>query len=292
MIPIGLCAQLACIWEATARKPGNVHRYRDFEDTTYLDFILSSAAIAPILDMASEQRVGETILKCVQATQVVCSTNTNLGIILLLTPLAAVPIDQNLRTGLKRVLAALDVTDSRSVYQAIRLANPGGLGRVSEQDVSAEPTLPLRKVMGLAADRDMIARQYLTGYEEVLNDGVPALLQALEEHPAICLEEAIIYCHLCLMTKYPDSLIARKTGVEEAREAAPRAAEALARFWEDRKSRWQELTTLDAWLRANGNRRNPGTTADLVTACLFIALREGSITLPLARPFSAGDQND
>ena len=30
----------------------------------------------------------------------------------------------------------------------------------------------------------------------------------------------------------------------------------------------------DRWLRADGHARNPGTTADLVTACLFVALRE------------------
>src|SRR5438128_8315043 len=87
---LGLHAQLACIWEATARKPGNVHRFRDFEGTTYLDFIQSAVAIAPVLERASEQRVGETILQCVRATQAITRTNTNLGIILLLTPLATV----------------------------------------------------------------------------------------------------------------------------------------------------------------------------------------------------------
>jgi triphosphoribosyl-dephospho-CoA synthase len=292
MIPIGLCAQLACIWEVTARKPGNAHRYRDFQDTTYVDFLDSAAAIGPILQTASERRVGETILQCVQATQTVCLSNTNLGIILLLTPLATVPPDENLRMGLKPVLVNLDVTDSRSVYEAIRLANPGGLGRVSEQDITQEPTLPLQEVMAMAADRDMVARQYLTSYWEVLNDGVPALLQALDKQPSISLEEAIIYCYLSLLAKHPDSLIARKTCQKDAEETSSRAGWALEHFWKDSKSRWKELTQLDAWLRLEGNIRNPGTTADLVTACLFIALREGSITLPLSRPFSAGGHDD
>src|ERR1700704_1121547 len=115
MIPIGLCAQLACIWEATARKPGNVHRYWDFDDTTYLDFLHSAAAIAPILETACERHVGETVLKSIQATRSITATNTNLGIILLLAPLATVPYPENLRTGLKQVLANLDTTDSRAV---------------------------------------------------------------------------------------------------------------------------------------------------------------------------------
>jgi triphosphoribosyl-dephospho-CoA synthase len=288
---IGLCAQLACIWEALARKPGNVNRFRDFQDTTNIDFLHSAAAIAPVLDSARSRRVGETVLQCIQATRGVTRANTNLGIVLLLAPLAVVPQMEDLRTGLNRVLGELDVADTQAVYQAIRLAKPGGLGRVSEQDVSREPTLPLREAMALAADRDLIARQYVTCFREVLDDGVPALLGFLERLPLPSLEEAIIYCHLHLMANYPDSLIARKCSQVESQEAAGRAGEVLAKFWESKDVRWVELAKLDAWLRADGNRRNPGTTADLVTACLFIALREGSITLPLPFPFSAGDNH-
>src|SRR5207302_384138 len=100
MLPTGLCAQLACIWEATARKPGNVHRYRDFSDCGYLDFLLSAAAVAPILEKAGERRVGATVLAGVHATRSVVITNTNLGILLLLAPLAAVPREKNLRAEL------------------------------------------------------------------------------------------------------------------------------------------------------------------------------------------------
>jgi len=291
MLSIGVCAQLACIWEATARKPGNVHRFRDSGDTSYLDFLQSAAAIGPVLETAHRRRVGETVLQCIEATRTVTATNTNLGIVLLLAPLATVPRDGDLRAGLKRVLKELDVADSRDVYQAIRLARPGGLGRVSDQDVSQEPTLPLREVMALAADRDMIARQYSTCFSEVFDGGVPALLEALHKNRAIFLEDAIIYCQLRLMQKYPDSLIARKSGDREAWEASRRSGIALTKFWRSKKVRWHELGKLDAWLRAKGNRRNPGTTADLVTASLFIALRQGSITLPLSRPFSADDEH-
>ena len=57
---LGLHAQLACLWEATARKPGNVHRFRDFEDVTYLDFLQSAAAIAPILAAVASSRLSPT----------------------------------------------------------------------------------------------------------------------------------------------------------------------------------------------------------------------------------------
>ncbi len=288
MMSIGLSAQLACIWEATAHKPGNVHRFRDFADTTYFDFLQSAAAIAPILDRASDQRVGETVLQCIQATRAITKTNTNLGIVLLLVPLASVRADENLRTGVKEVLKGLNVVDARMVYEAIRLVNPTGLGQVSDQDIAEEPTVTLREAMALAANRDMIARQYTTGFEEVLDHGVPALLRALDRRPPISLEEAIIFCHLHWMAKFPDSLIARKRSQAESEESSQRAAEALGKFWENEETRWSELTKLDGWLSEYGHDRNPGTTADLVPACLFIALTEGSITLPLPNPFSAG----
>jgi triphosphoribosyl-dephospho-CoA synthase len=175
--------------------------------------------------------------------------------------------------GLKAVLCSLDEADSVAVYQAIRLAAPGGLGRVAEQDVCDEPTLGLRQLMGLAADRDLIARQYDNWFDQVVNEGVPALRRGLEV--AGDLERAIIYCHLHLMAAHPDSLIQRKCGRAEAEEAARRAQAVLAAGWP--REGWNELIALDAWLRADGHRRNPGTTADLVTACLFVALRQGII---------------
>src|SRR5215469_5898833 len=102
---VGLCAQLACIWEATARKPGNVHRFRDFEDVTYLDFLQSAAAIAPILAAVASSRlsVGQAIHEAVRRTRTVSPNNTNLGIVLLLTPLAAVPLQRPLREGIVAV---------------------------------------------------------------------------------------------------------------------------------------------------------------------------------------------
>src|SRR4051794_9824683 len=85
----GQLGQVACILEATARKPGNVHRFRDFDDAHYVDFLLSAAAIAGPLDRAATVGVGATVLRAVEATRRVVATNTNLGIILLLAPLAA-----------------------------------------------------------------------------------------------------------------------------------------------------------------------------------------------------------
>jgi triphosphoribosyl-dephospho-CoA synthase len=286
MLDAGLFAQIACIWEATARKPGNVHRYRDFADTAYADFLLSAAAIAPVMTSACQHRIGVTVMESVRATRRVVGTNTNLGIVLLLAPLATVPPEEDLRRGAGRILAELDVEDARLVYEAIRLASPGGLGRAPEQDVREEPTQTLRQIMGLAAERDLIARQYANGFAEVFDDGVPALRAGLEKIGS--LEGAILFAHLCLLTNHPDTLIDRKRGRSEAEEAGQRAKAVLDAQWPGERIGWAALAEFDAWLRAEGNQRNPGATADLLTACLFVLLREKTINLPLRIPWSAG----
>lgn len=207
---IGLHAQLACVWEATARKPGNVHRFADFDDLSYLDFITAAAAVAPVLAASPDHRVGRTVLEGVRATRRVVSTNANLGILLLLAPLTKAAAGPDLRVGLARVLDELDVEDARLVYEAIRLANPGGLGRAPEQDVREEPTQSLRAVMALAADRDGVARQYANGFREVFDDGAPAVLAGMEQTGS--LEGAILFAHLHLMARHPDTLIAQRPG--------------------------------------------------------------------------------
>jgi triphosphoribosyl-dephospho-CoA synthase len=264
--------------EATARKPGNVHRLRDFDDLTYVDFLLSAAAVGPVLGRAAGRRVGVTVLEAVQATRRVVRTNTNLGMLLLLSPLAAVPQGKDLREGVAEILDQLDLEDARLVYRAIRLANPGGLGKTDAQDVADEPTLPLRPIMALAAERDLVARQYAEGFRTVFEEGVPELCRSLEKWPY--LEPAILFCYLHLLARHPDSLIERKCGRAVAEEATRRAQYVLRQGWPECGD--GPLDVFDAWLTADGHRRNPGTTADLVTACLFVALRQGLISRPAA----------
>lgn len=270
-LTLGECAFLACVLEASARKPGNVHRYRDFPDLSYVDFIMSAGAIAPVMNRVAKLGVGQAVLKAIRQTRKLVSTNTNLGIVLLLAPLAAVPRRQLLSAGIGAVLDRLTVADARAVYQAIRLAQPGGLGTVQEQDVAKEPTQSLQEAMKLAAGRDLVARQYANGFQEVLQQGMGWLQECLAN---LNTEEAIQCCHLFLLSEFPDTLIARKRGWKEAREASRRAADVLAAGWRTKKGR-QAFRDLDAWLCAEGHQRNPGTTADLVTACLFAVLREG-----------------
>jgi triphosphoribosyl-dephospho-CoA synthase len=284
----GSCALLACVFEVQARKPGNVSSVCDFEDVTYADFVRSADAIAPVIDSAlqGDFRVGQIVLECVKATRKVTSTNTNLGILLLLAPLVKAG-DGNLRSGVERVLQMLTIDDARAVCEAIRLACPGGMGEVAEQDIHQEPTVSLRQVMALAAARDLVALQYVNGFAEVFAEGLPALQQGIERLRSI--EGGIISCHLQLLARHRDSLIERKLGQREAAEASRRAAHVLDTGWPERPEGRAALKDYDVWLRGCGHQRNPGTTADLVTACLFVLLREGRLKLPLEIPFAAED---
>src|SRR3954462_6888980 len=127
-VEVAGAAQLACVLEASADKPGNITPRHDFSDTSYEDMLRSAIAIGPELGRAGERGVGETVLAAVRATRRVAGANTNLGIALLLAPLArAALLGGELRERLESVLAALTLDDARAAYAAIRLAGAGGL---------------------------------------------------------------------------------------------------------------------------------------------------------------------
>jgi triphosphoribosyl-dephospho-CoA synthase len=267
--------QTACLWEVTSRKIGNVHRYADFADTSYLDFALSAAAIAPFIVPTRGYGIGRAVLWAVEATRVVSPRNTNLGMILALIPLTFAEQNGSLLGAWRIIRDGGSVEETKLLYEAIRLAKPGGLGEAPEQDVRDEPTVTLLEAMKLAADRDMVARQYANGFADVFDFGVPAFLGGFERFG--CVEAAIIDSQLRWLAEYPDSLIARKNGAAVAAEVRQRAAEVLSLGGIATPEGRRAGVELDRHLRSDGNKLNPGTTADLITACLFVALRENKV---------------
>jgi triphosphoribosyl-dephospho-CoA synthase len=268
----GFRSQAACVWEATSRKVGNVHPGAAFADTAYTDFLLSAASIAGCF-MPGWDTIGTRIYSATYVTRRLVGKNTNLGIVLLLAPLnhVSAPVREELAVA----LSELTVRDTEHVYAAIRIAKPGGLGDAPEQDVRQEPTVTLLEAMRLAADRDMVARQYANGFADVFDFGVPAFLAAFEKFG--CVEAAVVDSQLRWLAAYPDSLIARKNGPAVAADVRARAAEVLRLGGLDTPDGRRAGVTLDRFLRSDGNKLNPGTTADLITACLFVALRERKV---------------
>jgi triphosphoribosyl-dephospho-CoA synthase len=274
-VDIATAAQLACLLEASAPKPGNVSPARHFADVRYEHFLASAAAIGGSFAGAGTRRVGETILGAANATSRWTRSNTNLGIVLLLAPLArAAANGGDLRDALRAVLDATTVDDARDVYAAIRLASPGGLGEAQDQDVANEPTVTLLEAMRLAADHDGIAREYATAFATTFDTAVPALVRARAD--GLSWDDGVVETFMTVLAASPDTHIARRGGMELAADISQRAADVLraggVRSADGRKA----LGYFDHSLRDPRNVGNPGTTADLTAAAIFVALLQGA----------------
>jgi triphosphoribosyl-dephospho-CoA synthase len=273
---VAVLAQLACLLEVGAPKPGNVSPVAPFHDTRYEDFLASAVAIGPALAGAAARPLGATIRAAVEATRRWTATNTNLGIVLLLAPLAraALTCDAGtLRAGLRDTLAGTTVADAQEVYAAIRLASPGGLGNAPAQDVADPPTVSLLEVMALAEERDAIAREYVTGFQTTFGVGVPALSRARAD--GLPWSDAIVHAYLTLLAAAPDTHVARKLGAAAAGEVQRRAQATLDAGGMHRPAGRAAVAALDHALRDPRNHRNPGATADLTAAAIFVTLFEG-----------------
>ena len=267
---IGALFLAACRAELAALKPGNVHVHAGGHGMEAAQFEAAAVAAAPLI-AAPGVKVGERIRRAVEASLAAAGCNTNLGILLLCAPLAAAAeraSPHGLRGRLRDVLNDFDEQDAAAVFAAIRMANPGGLGSVPEQDVAAPPSMELLEAMGLAADRDRIARAYVTDYAEIFDFGLPVLANARAQTSDP--ELAVTTLHMAFLAYFPDSHIARKHG--------PAAAEDVRAAARDRAPLWQpvarcntlpELLDFDADLKRRN--LNPGTTADIVVATLFSA---------------------
>ena len=267
MTDVAALFRVACAAELEALKPGNVHVHTTGHGMTVADFQASAEAAAPAIARRGAA-VGERLHAAVTATRAAVGQNTNLGILLLCVPLAAAAErPEPLPRAVARVLRALSVADARAAYAAIRLAAPGGLGRVTTADVQDEPTITLLEAMRQAAARDRIAWNYAHDLRDLFRRGVPRLT-ALQAR-GWALPWAIAGTYLALLARTPDSHVARKHGAAAAaalcRRAAPLARRLLAS--ERPEALTDELLALDAALKRAAI--NPGTTADLVVASLF-----------------------
>ncbi len=128
---------------------------------------------------------------------------------------------------MRHVLAALDAADAANVFEAIRRASPGGLGTAPDQDVAAPPTIGLLAAMALAADRDRIARAYVTDLEEIFAFGLPTL-ETIRRRDGRARSRGHHVSTWPISPQAADSHIARKLGLEAA-EAVRREAGRLTR---------------------------------------------------------------
>ena len=271
----GWCGAVASILEAAAAKPGNVHPHAPFPDLTFSDLVAAGLAIAPALEAAAEKPLGRTILDAVTAARSATRSNANLGIVLLVAD------DQGPATpsAVEQVFGLLAAADAAAIWTAIQAARPGGLGTSSRWDLAGPPPPDIRAAMQVSAGHDTIARLWARGYDELFTGPVADLAAAIAA--GVPLETAIIRSHLRQLARRADSLIVRRHGEATAAEVSARAADLIAR---EEDARWPvAVAEFDASLR-QPRRLNPGTTADLVAAALYILLRDGRLQAALPFP--------
>ena len=267
----------ACELDVAVRKPGNVSRVSAGHGMQAALFSASArASVGPMFRPGA--RVGDRIEAAVAATAAAAGCNTNLGIVLLCAPIArAIELHPEaddpavLHAAIEGVLADLDVDDARAAYRAIAQARPGGLGSAQAQDVHGVPSIDLRAAMALAAERDSIARQYRDGYAELFELGLPSLSSGVSTN-------AVQRVYLSFLASRPDSHIVRKHGA-----ALAHSVMRSAQLWQARALAGEPVDAdpqFAAWdneLKAAGV--NPGTSADLTVAALFVA---GLVVSPTA----------
>jgi triphosphoribosyl-dephospho-CoA synthase len=305
---VARCATLAALLEVSAYpKPGNVHRLRDIPGTSFEHFLAGSVSMGPAIRRLAlggydvrrgsaswkDIEVGIRILEATRDTlQWQRGGNVNLGVVLLFAPLAAAGgsalygegcVDvKELREALKMVTHSTTPDDAVAVYEAISLAVPPKvLGKVEEFDVLDEASvesireegLTLLEIFRRCAPRDSICLEWVTDYETTFTIAYPYLKEAVEASGDI--NSAVVDIFTLLLSKRPDSLIRRKSGLEKALEVSERACKILAEGGASSERGREMLWALDRELHDAGGRLNPGTTADLTAASIFVLLLEG-----------------
>ncbi len=279
----------SCAIDIEALKPGNVSRSRAGHGMTDREFELSAAVAAPLLATPG-QRVGGRILAAVRASVERVGCNTNLGIVLLSAPLCQAALwssEGPLRERLRTILTSLDVADARLAFEAIRLAEPAGLGQASEHDVYDEPRVSLSCAMQAASAWDAIAREFSTDFQVVFDVGIPTLQKSLAVKGNLA--GAATACFLRLASNFVDTHIQRKHGSACAQRVRDEMS-AVEKAWkacENPASATSLLQDYDNKLKHSGI--NPGTSADLTVASL-LALRLESHLIEAASSVRAQTQ--
>lgn len=266
----------SCLLEATSPKSGNVSPGVSFSDLCYLDFVTAANVAAEAFE--KHRPFARAIFEAAKITAEMCRTNVNLGILLLLGPLVAAdellsqrnvtsPVTEDWLEAIEQVLSTMEQEDQQLIFQAIAIANAGGLGEVDQWDVNqTHERVDLLAAMADAAKRgDRIARQYQSGFSDLLTDVVPVLMAAIREAGDVLY--GIMQAQVQLLASSHDSLILRKNDAVTAEQV--RVAASDVRITDP----WQH-SQLDQSLRTGGGHHlNPGTTADLIAAALYVLLR-------------------
>lgn len=304
---ISKCLGLAILLEVSADKPGNVNLIVGFEGTRYEHFLASAVAATPYFELAAEQGIAVSQkkigIKDVELGRIIkdCIAdikswqhggNTLLGTIILLSPMAAAAgmtpnkgentfEIQLLRENLRLVVESTTPEDAINVYEAIKIANPSGLGKAPDLDINnpdsvnriIKENISLYEVFKIASNYDRVCSEWINNYPITFDVAYPCLLRQLKESGDLNI--AIVHTFLNVLSKYPDTFIARKVGIGKATEISFMAEEVLKLGGLSTSLGREKLREFDLTLRKSDSLLNPGTTADIIAAALALATLSG-----------------
>ena len=298
------CTNLSSLLELSGwPKPGNVHRTKNFKDTSFEHFLAGISAIQPNLRALCEKvysaidndkqsfsniKLGvffkESVIEMMKWQS---GGNVILGHILILAPLSsAASICIKLKKHslidfeliLNKIIEDTTVNDTLHLYEAIKLSNPGGLGQIDKYDIN-DPSvfdeiirdeIKLKEIFKKSLDYDLISREYATGFKIVLKEGLPYFLDSFRVHRNI--NTTIVNTYLKLLSSHLDTLIIRKAGKPEAIRVSEMASKIVSQGGISTKEGLKLTTKFDKNLQKQNGKLNPGTTADLLAGVIFCAL--------------------
>jgi len=257
-------AQLAMMLEVCAYpKPGNVDRCHDYAETRIEHFLASTIFAREALEEAEQGtgRIGEIIKHAVRDTSCHAGGNTHFGAFILLIPLV---YGRDI-AGALRAIEQTDTSDAVAFYKAFASTSVK-MNATDELDVNDPHTLTLIRdrdmtladIMQHSAPRDMVAREWVTGFP-LTRRGADLLK---EFGPG---RQSIVDTFLTLLATEPDTFIIKKHGADVARTVMLSAREVL--------DGQRTIESLDE--ECIRRDINPGSTADITIAALYIALGEG-----------------
>ena len=280
---IAKIAQIASALEVSGYpKPGNVHRTRDYDDMEFEDFIISGIVIGDTIKKATTNvnidnpQLGKYILEAVSETDRWIKNNTNLGIVMMITPIAAAAAVSDgfddIRENVKLLMSNTSVDDACDLYDAINIADAGGMGDQDEYDVASDNAKQelrdnnqtMYDVLKISAPWDMLAREMTSDMPAVFEIGYPTYHELKNEKSK---NESCVLTFLTILSQVPDTLISRKYGNDEALKISMMTRDLLK--MRDSPDFDEKLKEFDDYLFKN--KYNPGTTADLTAASIFVS---------------------
>ncbi|WP_135852764.1 triphosphoribosyl-dephospho-CoA synthase [Halorussus salinus] len=274
-------AQLALLLEvAGTPKPGNVDRQRDFSDLRFEHFLAGAVGAGPGLRAAQAGvPVGEAFEEAVSGMSQQEGGNTQFGALLLLVPLVRAAADGDLTPeGATRVVEDTTVEDAANFYRAFEHADvfvDDPPEDAEELDVRRgsdaipaveERGVTLYEVLALGDDEDDVAAEWTGGFERTFW-AADRLAELSGSAPASAIGARV---YLELLGREPDTLVAKQHGAKTAESVRVRAQEAL-------EGGSEVIEAFADSLVEDGV--NPGTTADLTAAGLFVALARGEVSV-------------